>query len=220
MRIRYKKWARPELDEADFFENNPENYKGKWKERFLNNKLPIHLELGCGKGGFISKLASVHEENNYIAIDMIDAMLGLAKRNIEKEYFEKNKKINNVVLTRCNIERISTIFSKEDSIERIYINFCNPWPRGKHNKRRLTHPRQLVQYKEFLKDGGRIFFKTDDDDLFNASIEYFEEEKFKIIKKTFDLANEPDFWENIETEHEKMFKEQGIKIKALIAEKE
>lgn len=219
MRIRYKKWARPELDEAAFFENNPENYKGKWKERFENKNLPICVELGCGKGGFISKLSVNHNDVNYIAIDMIDAMLGLAKRNIEKEYKENNKDINNVVLTRYNIERISNIFSKEDNIERIYINFCNPWPRGKHNKRRLTHPRQLVQYKEFLKDKGSIYFKTDDDNLFNASLEYFESENFKIIKKTFDLENEPDFWENIETEHEKMFKEQGIKIKALIAEK-
>ena len=220
MRIRYKKWARPELDEAIFFENNPETFKGKWIERFENKELPIHVELGCGKGGFISKLAVSHDNVNYIAIDMIDAMLGLAKRNIEKEYKENNKDINNVILTRYNIERISNIFSKEDNIERIYINFCNPWPRGKHNKRRLTHPRQLIQYKDFLKENGNIYFKTDDDDLFNASLEYFESENFKIIKKTFDLENEEDFWENIETEHEKMFKEQGIKIKALIAEKE
>ena len=85
----------------------------------------------------------------------------------------------------------------------------------------MNEARNRIRYlQEFLKENGNIFFKTDDDDLFNASIEYFESENFKIIKRTFDLANEPDFWDNIETEHEKMFKEQGIKIKALIAEKE
>ena len=112
------------------------------------------------------------------------------------------------------------IFDKEDGIERIYINFCNPWPRGKHHKKRLTHTRQLEKYKEFLKDGGEIFFKTDDDALFSDSLTYFESCGFKIIDKTFDLESRPDFWENIQTEHEKMFMEQGIKIKALMAKKE
>ena len=86
MRIRFKPWARPELEASQFYIDTPEEYKGKWKELFENNN-PIHLELGCGKGGFISKLASSHQNINYIAIDMVDAMLGLANRNIENEYF-------------------------------------------------------------------------------------------------------------------------------------
>ena len=112
------------------------------------------------------------------------------------------------------------IFDKDDKIERIYINFCNPWPRGKHHKKRLTHTRQLEKYKEFLVDNGEVFFKTDDDGLFNDSIKYFEDCGFKILNKTFDLENTPNFWENIMTEHEKMFMEEGIKIKALIAVKQ
>ena len=175
------------------------------------------MELGCGKGYFISELAVNNKNINYIAIDMVDAMLGWAKRNIENRYDKENLKIDNIFLTRYDIERILDIINKEDKIERIYINFCNPWPRGKHRKKRLTHTRQLEKYKEFLKADAQIFFKTDDDDLFNDSIRYFEESGFKIDKKTYDLENEFDFWENIETEHEKMFKEQGIKIKALIA---
>lgn len=218
MRIRYKPWARPELEASSFYIDNPEDYKGKWKTLFKNDN-PIHLELGCGKGGFISQLASQNLNINYIAIDMVDAMLGLAKRNIESIYAEKNLPVDNVYLTRYDIERILLIMDDNDKIDRIYINFCNPWPRGKHRKKRLTHVRQLERYKQFLKDGGEIFFKTDDDGLFNDSLLYFEQAGFEIVNKTFDLANTLNFWENIETEHEKMFKEQGIKIKALIAKK-
>ena len=217
MRIRYKKWARPELEASKFYEDEPEKWKGKWKEHFKNPDLPFMIELGCGKGQFISKLALENQNVNYLAIDLIDAMLGLAKRNIEQSYKEENIEPKNVLITRFDIERINLILDKADNVERIYINFCNPWPRGKHHKKRLTHTRQLEKYKEFLKDNAEIYFKTDDDDLFNSSLIYFEEAGFEIIKKTYDLHQEPIFEKNIETEHEKMFSEQGIKIKALIA---
>ena len=216
MRIRFKPWARPELEASKFYIDNPEEYKGRWKELFQNNN-PIHLELGCGKGGFISQLAVYNPDVNYIAIDLVDAMLGLAKRKIEEEYHMANREIDNIYITRYDIERINNILSKEDNIERIYINFCNPWPRGKHHKKRLTHTRQLEKYREFLAKGAKIYFKTDDDGLFNDSIKYFKEHGFEIEKITYDLSKELEFWENIETEHEKMFKDQGIKIKALIA---
>ena len=216
MRIRFKPWARPELEASKFYIDNPEEYKGKWRELF-NNSNPIHLELGCGKGGFISNLAVYNPDTNYIAIDLVDAMLGLAKRNIEGQYKMANREIDNIYITRYDIERINNILSKEDEISRIYINFCNPWPRGKHRKKRLTHTRQLEKYKEFLLPDAQVYFKTDDDGLFNDSIKYFEDSGFTIEKLTYDLENEMDFWDNIETEHEIMFKEQGINIKALIA---
>lgn len=217
MRIRYKKWARPELEASEFYIDNPEEYKGKWHQVFKKKENPIHLELGCGKGQFISKLASENLNINYIAIDLVDAMLGLAKRNVEKEYKEKGIEPENIILTRFDIERILLILDKLDKIERIYINFCNPWPKGKHRKKRLTHTRQLEKYKEFLTKDGEIYLKTDDDDLFASSLIYFEESGFEIKAKTYDLHNEPIFENNIETEHEQMFTEQGIKIKALIA---
>lgn len=219
MRIRYKKWARPELEASKFYIDDPEEMKGKWKEFFKNSENPIHLELGCGKGQFISSLASSNPNINYIAIDLVDAMLGLAKRNVEQVYEEKDLEIDNIVLTRFDIERILMILEEKDNIGRIYINFCNPWPKGKHRKKRLTHTRQLEKYKQFLVPNGEIYFKTDDDDLFNSSLIYFEESGFEIISKTYDLHSEPIFEKNIETEHEKMFSEQGIKIKALIARK-
>ena len=216
MRIRFKKWARPELEASKFYIDNPEDYKGKWRELFENPEAPLHLELGCGKGTFMAKLATRDRNVNHIAIDVVDAMLGLAKRNIEAEFKENNMEIDNVYLTRFDIERILLIMDKKDSIDRIYINFCNPWPRGKHRKKRLTHTRQLEKYKQIISPNAEIYFKTDDDELFEASLTYFEESGFKIIKKTYDLHSEnaPD---NIITEHEKMFSEQGIKIKALIA---
>ena len=219
MRIRYKKWARPELEACDFYVDNPESLRGKWKESFKNPNLPLNLELGCGKGNFIAQLASNNLNQNYIAVDLVDAMLGLAKRNVEETYKEKNIETDNIILTRFDIDRILMFFSGEDKINKIYINFCNPWPKGKHRKKRLTHTKQLEKYKVFLEKSGEVLFKTDEDDLFNSSLNYFQESGYEILNKTFDLHSEKNFWNNIETEHEKMFTEQGIKIKALIARK-
>lgn len=219
MRIRFKAWARPELESSTFYRDNPEELKGKWKEEFKNKENPIYLELGCGKGQFISKTALQNPEINFIAIDLVDAMLGLAKRSVEEAYKEENRETDNILLTRFDIQRIDLILGKEDNIQRIYINFCNPWPKGKHRKKRLTHTRQLEKYKMFLADGAEIYFKTDDDDLFQGSLGYFKESGFEIEKITYDLHQEPIWEYNVETEHEKMFSEQGIKIKALIAKK-
>jgi tRNA (guanine-N7-)-methyltransferase len=216
MRIRFKAWARPELEASSFYILEPENIKGEWRNQFKESEKPLHLELGCGKGGFISKIAVQNPNVNYIAIDLVDAMLGLAKRKIEEEYKNANREIDNVLITRFDIERILLILDKKDALDRIYINFCNPWPKGKHRKKRLTHTRQLEKYKEFLKPGGEVHFKTDDDDLFEASLTYFEETGFEIIKKTYDLHSE-NCPENVKTEHEEMFSKEGIKIKALIA---
>lgn len=217
MRIRYKPWARKELEESKFYREDCELLIGKWRNEFEKPEQPLFIELGCGKGGFISQIAYAHPENNYLGIDLVDPMLGLAKRKIEEIYTENNRKISNVLLTRWDIERILLILNKEDQADGIYINFCNPWPRGKHHKKRLTYTRQLEHYKEILKPEAKIYFKTDDDNLFEESIGYFEQAGFKIEKITRDLKQEQDFWENFETEHEKMFSEQGIKIKALIA---
>lgn len=231
MRIRFKPWARKELETSPFYINNPKDYKNKWKTAFENNN-EIRLELGCGKGNFISQASIQNPNINYIAIDLVDAMLGIAKRNIEVAYkirkttnkeeieneIEKQKNVKNVKLLRYDISNISEIFGKEDEIKRIYINFCNPWPKGKHHKKRLIFDRNLLEYKNFLK--GEIYFKTDDDKLFKASLEYFENAGYEVISKTYDLHKEENFWKdqiNIETEHEKMFTAEGIKIKALIA---
>ncbi|WP_291654049.1 tRNA (guanosine(46)-N7)-methyltransferase TrmB [Clostridium sp.] len=215
MRLRKKPWARPELEACNFFITNPSENKGKWKQAFANDN-PIYLELGCGKGTFIAVHGSENEDINYIAIDIKDEVLVLAKRNIEKAYEDKNKEIINLKLMAQEIALINDIFSEEDVVDRIYINFCNPWPKERHKKRRLTHNRQLENYKTFLSQDGEIYFKTDDDELFDESIEYFKESGFNIDYITYDL-HKSDFVGNVRTEHENMFSEQGIKIKFLIA---
>ena len=214
MRIRRKKWAREELDNFEFYIDKPDVFKNTWRGKFKDNNKPLYVELGCGKGTFISKLASTNKDINYIAVDMIEAMLGLTKRNIELEYGDNP--IDNLYLIRANVELIQNVFGENDKVDRIYINFCNPWPKAKHNKRRLTHTRQLESYKTFLKEDGEIYFKTDSDELFADSLEYFKEAKFEIQKITYDLHKEPIFETNIITEHEKMFSDEGVKIKAAI----
>ena len=217
MRMRRKPWARPELAECKFFIEEPSKNIGKWQGCF-KIKQPIHMELGCGKGGFIAKLAYKNSDINYVAIDIKSEMLGLAKRNIEQEYGKDSREIENVLIMSQEIALIQNVMDKKDSIDRIYINFCNPWPKRAHEKRRLVHTVQLEKYKKFLKEDGEIYFKTDDDKLFEDSLKYFEEAKFEIIKKTYDLHKvEKEFWDNIRTEHEEMFSSEGIKIKALIA---
>lgn len=213
MRMRRKPWARPELAACDFFIDIPKENKGKWAEAFKEKK-PIHLELGCGKGSFIGQIAYDNPEINYIGVDIKSDMLGVGRRNIVKIFGEKP--VDNILLTAHNVELIEDIFSPEDVIERIYINFCNPWGREKHKKRRLTHTRQLNHYKTFLKKGGEIRFKTDDDGLFEESLEYFAESGFEVVYITRDLHNS-DVEYNVETEHEKMFSDEGIPIKYCIA---
>lgn len=212
MRIRNKPWAKEELLASDFYVQKPEDYKGRWKAFFNNENEHIYLELGCGKGFFVKKAAKQNQNINYIAIDLIDAILGMANRNIIEEF--ENKEVLNLALTRYDVEEINNILDKSDNIERIYINFCNPWPKPRHKKRRLTHTRQLEKYKQFLAPKGEIYFKTDDDELFRESLEYFKEAGFEVVKTTENLNEEPEFWENIETEHEIKFKNEGIKIKA------
>lgn len=216
MRIRCKPWARPELESTEFFIAEPKKYKNHWQEVFQNQK-PIYLELGCGKGGFASQAVLHWRDVNFIAIDIKNEMLVLAKRKIEQALQSENLTSEQVRIMILNIMQISEVFGEQDNIQRIFINFCNPWNKPKHKKRRLTHTRQLVQYREFLK--GEIWFKTDDDQLFEESLAYFEETGFRISYLTRDLHCS-GFAENLETEHERMFTEEGKHIKFLIAVQE
>lgn len=220
MRIRRKPWARPELAACPYYIENAEICKGKWNTLYNDNK-PLYMELGCGKGGFAAQCALTYPDINWIAMDIKSEMLAVARRTVEKAFEEAGREVTNLKLISQNIEVIGDVFDENDAdvIDRIYINFCNPWPRKKHKKHRLTHRRQLFQYRKFLKDGGEIHFKTDDDMLFEESIPYFEEVGFKITYITRDLHNS-DYKYNLETEHEKMFTEEGKTTKFLIAVKE
>ncbi len=218
MRIRKKKWAEPELSVCSFFVKNPEEYAGRWCEAFPQ-KNPLYLEIGCGKGGFAGQLALRNPDKNIIAVDIKIDMLGVGRRTIVKMFEENGKTqsdIKNLLLVNYNVEKLDAIITADDQIDRMFINFCNPWPRPKHKKRRLTYYKKLEMYKTFLKKDGEIRFKTDDDELFEESLEYFNQSGYEIIYITRDLHSEnlPD---NIITEHEKMFSDEGIKIKYCIA---
>ncbi|MCX7709979.1 MAG: tRNA (guanosine(46)-N7)-methyltransferase TrmB [Clostridia bacterium] len=217
MRLRKLAWSRPALEACSFFIKTPTEYIGKWHGIF-EKRQEIWLELGCGRGGFISKLASSNPDKNFIAIDIKDEVLVRAKEKIENEYAKANLTTNNIALLSHEILLIHKMLSEKDVVNRIFINFCNPWSRNTLKKRRLTHPAQLNQYKSFLSPGGQIWFKTDDFPLFNDSINYFKQCGFEIVYITNDLHGS-SFDQNIETEHEKLFSSQGIKINFLIAEK-
>lgn len=210
MRLRKKWWARPELESSNIFVNNPRELKGKWKQEFKNNN-PIHLELGCGRGGFLVQKALKHPDINHIAVDLKDEVLVYALRKVK----EVEPEIQNARIVALNISFIADLFEK-DEIEKIYINFCNPWPKDRHNKRRLTHTKFLTEYKKFLKKGSQVWFKTDDKDLFEASLEYFKESGFRLDFVSYDLHNS-DFEDNVMTEYETKFTALGMKTMALIA---
>ncbi|MGL5151041.1 MAG: tRNA (guanosine(46)-N7)-methyltransferase TrmB [Clostridium sp.] len=216
MRLRKKPWARPELEACNFFITEPKTQKNNWKSSFENKSDKLYLELGCGKGTFIAVHGSQNKDVNYIAIDIKDEVLVLAKRNIEKAYEEAGVSIDNLKFMAQEIGLIEEAIGEEDNVDRIYINFCNPWPKDRHKKRRLTHNRQLEKYKMFLNKDGEIWFKTDDDTLFEESLEYFKDGEFNIEYITYDLHNS-GFEGNVVTEHERMFTNMGIKTKFLIA---
>ncbi len=215
MRMRFKPWARPELEACPFFIGRPEEYIGKWHSLFPCRQ-PVELELGCGKGFFLAGAAPANPQVNYIGVDVKDAVLGPAKRNIEKAFETAGRKPDNIILTALNIERIADAMGPRDTVRRIDINFCNPWPKVRHRKRRLTYPTRLEDYKTILEPGGELFFKTDDDELFADTLGYLAQCGFAVTEKTYDLHG--DNWPgNILTEHEIMFLEKGVRIKALKA---
>ncbi|MBV4446661.1 MAG: tRNA (guanosine(46)-N7)-methyltransferase TrmB [Clostridium tyrobutyricum] len=207
MRLRKKWWARPEMESSRLTVVKPQEYKGKWREEFKNSQ-DIYLELGCGRGRFLCDNASNNKDINYIGIDLKDEVLIYAlRRAIDME-------MENVRIVPMNINNIEEVFDR-DEISRIYVNFCNPWPKERHKKRRLTHTRLLEKYKIFLKPEGEIWFKTDNLELFNESQNYFKESGFNIQYLTYDL-HKSNFKGNITTEYEQKFIGLGMKIMFLI----
>lgn len=213
MRIRRKKWAIPELSVCPYFYKNPEVNKNGWCSEIGNEK-PVHLDLGCGKGVFLADIAHEHPDIHYIGVDISFDILGVARRNIEKRFAEQP--VKNISIFSYNIEKLDEVLCENDGVERIYVNFCNPWPKAGDHKKRLTHNRQLNTYKKILKLGGEVWFKTDNYDLYLSSLRYFKESGFDIFFHTEDLHSEKNI-ENYLTEHEIMFTNQGITTKAIRA---
>ena len=213
MRMRRKPWTEIELGECPFFIDRPSAQRGHWRERFPDAR-PIQLEIGCGKGVSTVKMAHDNPDINFIAIDEVRHVLAVSARNAQAEYGGAPR---NLLLSAVDAMTIHDTFAPSDGIERVYIHFCNPWDeRAKHHKRRLTHPRQLRQYRGFLAPGGEIRFKTDNDALFTATKRYLGECGFEIAYLTEDL-HASGFAPNYVSEHEQLYVSQGRPIRFLIA---
>ncbi len=210
MHIRKKKWARPELAACPFFEPEGEQRKGRWREVFTAPEHPLQLEMGCGKGVSTARMAAENPDVNYVAVDISPDVLGDARRNLVKAC---GGNPGNIWLLRADIALISNYFDRADGPERIIISFCNPWTeRPKQEKRRLTHPRQLIQYRQMMRPGGEIWFKTDDERLWEDSLVYFHLCGYEQVYATENLE-ESGFQPNYVSEHEEKYTAQGVPIR-------
>ena len=200
MRMRKKANREARLEKCnDIHIKNPMDYKGKWAELFGNTN-PIHLEIGCGKGGFISQLATLNPDINYIAMEKCTDVIIMAMEKVQ------NMGLKNVYFINGDAQELPEILEKSE-IERIYVNFCDPWPKSHHKKRRLTHSNFLTIYKGLLPSGGQLHFKTDNRKLFEFSLNEFAGFDVKMQNISLDLHNS-NFEGNIMTEYEKNFRKK------------
>ncbi len=211
MRLRNVRGAKETIASSSYVIDKPEDLKGKWKEHFGNNN-PIHIEVGMGKGKFIIEHAERNPNINYIGIEKFSSVLVRAIEKLD----EREDEVNNLFFIRFDAEYINNIFEK-DEVERIYLNFSDPWPKARHAKRRLTSKEFLARYDQFLVESGEIIFKTDNKDLFDFSLEQVKEADWKLCNVTYDLHNSEFAIDNILTEYEEKFSSMGKPICRLVA---
>ena len=209
MRLRNVKGAREAMTESRFVIQNPQQYKGKWVEVFQNQN-PIHIEVGMGKGKFITTLAQQNPNINYIGIEKYSSVLIRA--------LEKREQLegNNLYFLRFDAENITDIFGMGE-VERIYLNFSDPWPKDRHAKRRLTSKEYFARYDQILEKTGQVEFKTDNQELFRFSLESIPQAGWKVLEKTFDLHHSDMAQGNVMTEYEEKFSAEGKPICKLTA---
>ncbi len=193
---------------------DPCDLKGKWRTLFNRDGAPLYLEIGCGKGAFVTGMAAKHPEADFIAVECVKNVLVTALEKTAASGLE------NIRFIHTNAEILTDIFAPGE-IDTIYLNFSDPWPRKKQAKHRLTHPSFLVSYGTILSESGRVVQKTDNPDLFEYSVESFTENGWRLANVSYDLhgADTPPeiSEENVITEYEKRFMESGIPIKRLEA---
>ena len=197
---------------AELLISEPENLKNGAAESFSNKEKPLCLEIGCGKGNFAVGMSAKYPEFNFIAMEKVPDVCCIA---LEKAMASKEEREDNLRFIIGNADNLSEWFP-EKCLDRIYLNFSDPWPKAGHAKRRLTHSIYLEKYKRLLKDGGLLIFKTDNVGLFDFSIEEFEKFGLTIEWMTRDLHNSERADGNVMTEYEKNFSEKGFTINSAI----
>ncbi|WP_080875053.1 tRNA (guanosine(46)-N7)-methyltransferase TrmB [Oceanobacillus timonensis] len=201
MRQRHKPWADDYLKEKDHIVlENPTIHKGKWKEVFGNDN-PVHVEIGSGKGQFITGMAQQYPDVNFIGIEVAKSIIVSAVQKVDAA------EVNNVRLLNVDANDIRTLFA-ENEIGEIYLNFSDPWPKNRHEKRRLTFKHFLEQYQDILSDKGQIVLKTDNRGLFEYSLVSFSEYGMKLKEVNLDLHAIEDA-ANVKTEYEEKFASLG-----------
>ena len=213
MRLRNKPWAEPFLEENDdLVLKFDESLKDKFNEIYQNEN-SLNLEIGTGKGDFIKELARLNPDKNYLGMEKYSTVLAIAAKKIKNE-----EDITNVRLMCYDAGEVELVFNNE-SLDCIYLNFSDPWPKARHAKRRLTYKTFLDKYYLLLKKGGKIIMKTDNLGLFEYSLESIKEHgKFKLEEYTFDY--EFDASKDGMSEYERKFREMGTKINRLVCIKE
>ena len=211
MRLRNVKGAREAMIESEYTVNAPEELKGAWKAHF-GNENPIYLEIGTGKGRFLTTLATNNPDINYIGIEKFSSVL---IRALEKQ---EELKLPNLIFIRMDAENVTDVFA-EGEVDKIYLNFSDPWPKDRHAKRRLTSRQFLARYDQFLKKDGVVEFKTDNRDLFDFSVEETKEAGWNMKAITYDLHNSDMNEGNVMTEYEIRFSSEGVPINKMIIER-
>ena len=211
MRLRNIPGAGEGIDNSHYCIKEPVELKGKWHD-FLGNNNPIHIEVGMGKGRFLMDLARLHPEINYIGIERYTSVLLRAVQKMQED------ELPNVHFLCIDAATLPDIFDRNE-VDRIYLNFSDPWPKDRHARRRLTSSEFLARYDLFLAPDGRIEFKTDNQDLFTFSLEEIESsDKWHLDASTRDLHHDAAMNEgNIMTEYEEKFSAVGNPICKLIA---
>ncbi|MCF6515161.1 tRNA (guanosine(46)-N7)-methyltransferase TrmB [Lactobacillus sp. S2-2] len=211
MRVRNKPWADDFINEhSEYIISNPEDYLGKWSTRF-NNDNPIHIEIGSGKGQFIVGMAKKNPNINYIGIEIQKNVIAMTLQKVVAEELE------NVQLINTDGKSVDNFFSLGE-IQKIYLNFSDPWPKTRHIKRRLTSPEFLKTYYNILNDKSEIEFKTDNRGLFEYSLMSLNNFGMTFDHVNLNLHDSEELVDNVETEYEAKFKSKGpiYKILALV----
>ena len=211
MRLRNIPGAGEVIDNSPYCIKEPVEVTGKWPD-FLGNNNPLHIEVGLGKGRFLMDLARLHPEINYIGIERYTSVLLRAVQKMQED------ELPNVHFLCIDAATLPDIFDRNE-VDRIYLNFSDPWPKDRHARRRLTSSEFLARYDLFLAPDGRIEFKTDNQDLFTFSLEEIESsDKWHLDASTRDLHHDAAMNEgNIMTEYEEKFSAVGNPICKLIA---